>query len=48
MRNLMIFFAILIVAVIAYKAFAPYLESKGIDMNLTAIDDTNVEHLEEK
>lgn len=35
----MIFIAIIVVGIIAYQAATPYLESMGIDMNLTAADD---------
>jgi len=45
MRNLMLFVVLVFVAIIGYKLAAPYLESKGIDMNVTAVEDTNVEHL---
>ncbi|CAA6803629.1 MAG: Unknown protein [uncultured Sulfurovum sp.] len=43
MRNFMIFLAILVVGIIAYQAVTPYLEEMGIDMNLTAVDDVDVE-----
>jgi len=45
MRNVMIFITIIIVAVIAYQAVAPTLIKHGVDMNVTAVDDTNVEEL---
>lgn len=43
MRNVMIFLALIIVAIIGYQASAPYLESQGVDMNVTAVEDTDVE-----
>lgn len=43
MRNVMILVALVIVAIIGYQAAAPYLEKQGIDMNVTAVEDTNVE-----
>lgn len=46
MRNLMIFVAMVFVAIFAYKIGTPYLEEMGYDMNLTASDDTNVEKTE--
>ena len=45
MRNVMIFVTIIIVAVIAYQAVPPTLIKHGVDMNVTAVDDTNVEEL---
>ena len=45
MRNVMIFIAIIVVAIFAYQALAPTLIKHGVDMNVTAIDDTNVEEL---
>jgi len=45
MRNVMLFVVLVFVAIIGYKLAAPYLESKGVDMNVTAIEDTKVEHL---
>jgi len=47
MRNIMIFITSLVLAVFAYQAFAPTLVSHGVDMNVTAIDDTNVEEMNE-
>ncbi len=44
MRNVMLFVLILIVGVIGFQLAAPYLESQGVDMNRTAIEDTNVEN----
>jgi len=46
MRNLMIFVAIIIVGIVAYKFGTPYLEEMGYDMNLTAVEDVNVEKTE--
>jgi hypothetical protein len=43
MRNVMLFVAIIFVGLIGYQLAAPYLSSKGIDMNATAIEDTDVE-----
>ena len=45
MKNIMIFITIIVVAIFAYQAFAPILIKNGVDMNVTAIDDTNVEEL---
>jgi len=45
MRNVMIFIAIIMVAIFVYQALAPTLIKHGVDMNVTAIDDTNVEEL---
>lgn len=47
MRNVMIFIAIIVVAIFAYQALAPTLIKHGVDMNVTAIDDTNVEEMNE-
>jgi predicted component of type VI protein secretion system len=43
MRNVMILVALFIVTIIGYQLASPYLEKQGIDMNLTAVEDTNVE-----
>ena len=43
MRNVILFVALIFVAIIAYQVFAPMLVEQGIDMNLTAVEDTNVE-----
>jgi hypothetical protein len=47
MRNFMIFIGFIVVAIFAYQALAPTLIEHGVDMNRTAIDDTNVEELNE-
>ena len=48
MRNIMIFIAIIFVAIFAYQAFAPTLLKHGVDMNVTSLnDDTNVEEMNE-
>jgi len=43
MRNVMIFVAIIFMGLIGYQFATPYLTSQGVDMNATAIDDTDVE-----
>ena len=43
MRNAMLFVVLVVLAVFAYQASAPYLTSQGIDMNATPIEDTDVE-----
>ena len=43
MRNVMLFVLLLFVAVIGFQLAEPYLSSQGVDMNVTAIEDTNVE-----
>jgi hypothetical protein len=43
----MIFIAIIVVAMFAYQTFAPTLIQHGVDMNRTAIDDSNVEEINE-
>ena len=43
MRNVMIFIGIIVVAIFAYQSFAPTLIEHGVDMNVTAVDDTDVE-----
>lgn len=43
MRNIMLFVVLIFAAIVGYKLAAPYLESKGVDMNVTAAEDVNVE-----
>ncbi|CAA6801980.1 MAG: Unknown protein [uncultured Sulfurovum sp.] len=43
MRNFVIFLVIIVVGILAYQVATPYLEEMGIDMNLTAVDDVDVE-----
>jgi hypothetical protein len=47
MRNVMIFITIIVIAIFAYQAFAPTLIKHGVDMNVTAIDDSNIEEINE-
>jgi hypothetical protein len=43
MRNIMLFLVLIFVAVLGYQLASPYLISQGVDMNVTATTDTDVE-----
>jgi len=46
MRNVMLFVLLIVIAIFGYQMAAPYLIKKGVDMNVTALEDTNVEEIE--